>query len=134
MAAFDKIFFELAGGTMGGAVSQHIDFVIKVDPAGYYQFPYKKKYGIARIIGKLNQHFKNMGKTIMLLAPGRIGTKSPELGLTVSFAEISNINVVCEVSYKEAGYLPELSFGTHFFQDLVESGIFMLRFSRIITQ
>lgn len=120
----ESIFFELTGGTMGGAVSQHIDVVIKVDPAGYYQFPYRKKYGIARIIGKLNQHFKNTGKTIMLLAPGRIGTKSPELGLTVSFAEISNINVVCEVSYKEAGYVPELSFGTHFFQDLVESGIF----------
>jgi pyruvate,water dikinase len=120
----EKIFFELSGGTMGGALSQHIDIVIKVDPAGYYQLPYKKKYGIARIIGKLNQHFKKMGKTMMLLAPGRIGTKSPELGLTVSFAEISNIKVICEVSYKEAGYFPELSFGTHFFQDLVESGIF----------
>ena len=42
----------------------------------------------------------------------------------MSFAEISNIKVVCEVSYKDAGYMPELSFGTHFFQDLVESGIF----------
>jgi pyruvate,water dikinase len=120
----EKVFFELSGGTMGGAVSQQIDIVIQVDPAGYYQFPYKKKYGIARTIGRVNQHFKNMEKMIMLLSPGRIGTTSPELGLTVSFAEISNIKVVCEVSYKEAGYFPELSFGTHFFQDLVESGIF----------
>lgn len=119
-----KVFFELSGGTMGGAVNQQIDIVIHVDPAGYYQFPYKKKYGIARIIGRINHYFKNTGKSIMLLAPGRLGTMSPELGLAVSFAEISNIKVICEVSYKEAGYLPELSFGTHFFQDLVESGIF----------
>ena len=70
---------------MGGAVSQHIDIVIQVDPAGYYQFPYKKKYSIARIIGKINQYFKDTRKTIMLLAPGRIGTKSPELGLTSVF-------------------------------------------------
>jgi pyruvate, water dikinase len=120
----DKVFFDLSGGTMGGIVSQQIDIVIQIDPAGYFQFPYKKKYGIARTIGKINQYFKNKDKTIMLLAPGRIGTSSPELGLPVSFAEISNIKVVCEVSYKDAGYMPELSFGSHFFNDLVETGIF----------
>ena len=120
----EKVFFKLSGGTMGGAVSQHIDIVIQVDPAGYYQFPYKKKYSIARIIGRINQYFKDKKKAIMLLAPGRIGTSSPELGLPVSFAEISNFKVICEVSYKDADYMPELSFGTHFFHDLVESGIF----------
>jgi len=120
----EKVFFELSGGTMGGAASQHIDIVIKVDPADYYRFPYKKKYSVARIIGRINQHFKDKGKTIILLAPGRIGTKSPELGVPLSFAEISNIKVICEVSYKDAGYMPELSFGTHFFHDLVETGIF----------
>jgi hypothetical protein len=31
---------------------------------------------------------------------------------------------ICEVSYKQAGLMPELSFGSHFFQDIVESGIF----------
>jgi len=61
---------------------------------------------------------------MMLLAPGRIGTTSPELGITISFAEISNFKVLCEIYYKDAGYMPELSFGTHFFHDLVETGIF----------
>jgi len=119
-----KVFFELSGGTMGDAVAQHIDIVIQVDPEGYYQFPYKKKYSIARTIGRINQHFKNKEKAIMLLAPGRIGTTSPELGVPVSFAEISNFKVICEVSYKDGGYMPELSFGSHFFHDLVETGIF----------
>jgi hypothetical protein len=44
--------------------------------------------------------------------------------LPVTFAEICNFKVVCEVSYKDAGYMPELSFGRHFFNDLVETGIF----------
>jgi len=119
-----EIFFELSGGTMGGAIGQHIDIVIQVDPEGYYQFAYKKKYNIARVIGRINQYFKDKEKAIMLLVPGRIGTASPELGLPVFFAEISNIKIICEVSYKDAGYMPELSFGTHFFNDLVETGIF----------
>ena len=120
----EKVFFELSGGTMGGAMVQPIDIVIQVDPEDYYRFPFKKKYNIARMIGRINHYFKDKEKVIMLLAPGRMGTASPELGLTVSFAEISNIKVVCEVSYKDAGYMPELSFGTHFFHDLVETGIF----------
>jgi hypothetical protein len=41
----------------------------------------------------------------------------------VSFAEIDAMGTLCEVAFSEAGYAPELSFGSHFFQDLVESGI-----------
>jgi hypothetical protein len=29
-----------------------------------------------------------------------------------------------EIAHQEGGFAPELSFGTHFFQDLVETGIF----------
>jgi hypothetical protein len=31
---------------------------------------------------------------------------------------------ICEVAYKDEGLMPELSYGSHFFQDLVESDIF----------
>ncbi|MBN2072757.1 MAG: phosphoenolpyruvate synthase [Actinobacteria bacterium] len=119
-----KILFKLSKGTMGGAVVQPIDIVIQVDPEGYCRFPHKNKYSIARMIGRINNYFKGRDLSIMLMAPGRIGTTSPELGLAVTFAEISNFKVICEVSYNEAGYRPELSFGTHFFNDLVEAGIF----------
>ena len=33
-------------------------------------------------------------------------------------------SAVCEVAYSAAGYMPELSFGSHMFQDLVEADIF----------
>ena len=40
------------------------------------------------------------------------------------FSEISNMSVVCEVASSHTGMMPELSYGSHFFQDLVETGIF----------
>jgi hypothetical protein len=117
-------FFELTGGTMGGAYSAKVDVVIRVDPKLYYEYPYNQKPAVARAIGQINQYYKESDKIIMLLVPGRIGTTSPELGVPVRFAEISNMAIACEVSYEGAGYLPELSYGSHFFQDLVEADIF----------
>ncbi len=58
------------------------------------------------------------------MGPGRWGTSTPSLGIPVSFAEICNVRVLVEVACKEDGYMPELSYGTHFFQDLVETQIF----------
>jgi hypothetical protein len=119
-----QTFFRLNGGTMGGAYYSEIDVVLRVDPKAYYECPYNLKPGIARLLGQVNQSFRDSGKTILLLVPGRLGTTSPELGVPVRFAEISNVNIACEVSYEGAGYLPELSYGSHFFQDLVEADIF----------
>jgi hypothetical protein len=70
----------------------------------------------------LNQKLK--GKNIMLIGPGRWGTTTPSLGVPVHFSELNNVTALCEVSYNQGGLVPELSFGSHFFQDIVESGIF----------
>jgi hypothetical protein len=98
--------------------------VVRVDPRAYYEYPYHKKSAVARVIGAINQYYGKSGKVVMLLVPGRLGTTSPELGVPVKFAEISNMSIACEVAYEGAGYMPELSFGSHFFQDLVEADIF----------
>ena len=60
----------------------------------------------------------------MLIGPGRWGTTTPSLGVPVHFSELNNMTALCEVSYNQGGLIPELSFGSHFFQDIVESGIF----------
>jgi hypothetical protein len=62
-------------------------------------------------------------KKVLLMTPGRIGTSSPELGVPVRFADISGFCGICEVSDSRAGYMPELSYGSHMFQDLVEAEI-----------
>lgn len=85
---------------------------------------YRDKPSVVRVIGALNRHYRETGANVMLLVPGRIGTASPELGVPVSFAEIDQMRMIFEIAYSEAGYQPELSWGSHFFQDLVESEIF----------
>jgi hypothetical protein len=60
---------------------------------------------------------------MMLIVPGRIGTSSQELGVPTTFADISEFDVICEVAESGAGYNPELSYGSHIFQDLVEAQI-----------
>ena len=117
-------FFKLKDSSMGLATSTDIDLVIEIDAKAYYEFPYSKKPLAAKAVGTINRALRGSGKKILLLAPGRLGTSSPELGVPVSFADISGFAGVCEVSDDRAGYMPELSYGSHMFQDLVEADIF----------
>ena len=117
-------FFKLKDSSMGLATSTDIDLVIEIDAKAYYEFPYSKKPLAAKAVGTINRALRDSGKKILLLAPGRLGTSSPELGVPVSFADISGFAGVCEVSDDRAGYMPELSYGSHMFQDLVEADIF----------
>ena len=58
------------------------------------------------------------------MAPGRIGTSSPELGIPVKFSGISHFCAIVEMDEEGSLYAPELSYGSHMFQDLVEAEIF----------
>ncbi len=119
----ENIILETIGSSMGLSRSVPIDLVVYVDPKAYYEMPYADKPNIARIIGKVNWTFRGQNRHMMLMVPGRIGTSSPELGVPTTFADISEFEAVCEIEEKEAGYNPELSYGSHIFQDLVEADI-----------
>lgn len=119
----DRVLFSVTRDAMGPRADRRVDAVVVVDPAAYYETPYRDKPSVARALGEINARYRGSGKFVILLTPGRIGTSSPELGVPVSFAEIDAMGTLCEVAFSEAGYAPELSFGSHFFQDLVESGI-----------
>jgi hypothetical protein len=121
----EKILFESYGYTMGGSISQMLKRIIYVEPAVYIELPLSQKYDIARLVGKLNRQIIDRGTTpAILFGPGRWGTTTPSLGVPVNFAEINNIAVLAEIAYEGGNLMPELSFGTHFFQDLVETDIF----------
>ncbi|MDO4650520.1 MAG: PEP/pyruvate-binding domain-containing protein, partial [Eubacteriales bacterium] len=119
----DQFFLECQNACMGMSRMLQIDYVVMIDTLKYYQMPYNDKYQIARALGAVNWALRGQNKNLMLFAPGRICTSSPELGVPSTFAEISEFNVVCEISESGAGYMPELSYGSHIFQDLVEAGI-----------
>ncbi len=123
----DKIFIKSEGYFFGGNISQIINRIIYVDPAGYHALSISEKYDIARIIGKINRQIEGKEKyPVFLLGPGRWGTTTPSLGVPVRFSEINNISVLGEIAFQWGNLMPELSFGTHFFQDLVETNIFYL--------
>jgi hypothetical protein len=61
-----------------------------------------------------------------MMGPGRWGTSNIDLGVNVSYADIDNASVLVEVALEEAGHVPEVSYGTHFFHDLVEGQIIYL--------
>ncbi|MGE5543662.1 MAG: PEP/pyruvate-binding domain-containing protein [Bacillota bacterium] len=117
------VLFTTRGGFMGSDFSISPETVIYIEPEGYIKLPVTDKYQVARIIGRLNQKLGHGSGGIVLAGPGRWGTSTPSLGVPVTFAEICNASVLIEVASPKEGYMPELSFGTHFFQDLVESGL-----------
>jgi len=122
----EKIVFQAQSSFLGGNISQSIDRVIYVDPKAYCDLATQsERYDIARLIGVLNRQIASREKmSVMLLGPGRWGTTTPSLGVPVSFAEINNIAILGEMGFSTGSVSPEISFGTHFFQDLVETGIF----------
>jgi hypothetical protein len=123
--ASSHVLFQSKGGFMGGNVSQPVRRIVYVKPHEYSRLPLTEKYDIARLIGKLNRQIKDRVQwPTLLIGPGRWGTSTPSLGVPVRFSEISNISIMVELEYENGSLVPELSFGTHFFQDLVETDIF----------
>ena len=117
------ILFECRKSAMGLSREEKLDLIVYVDPVKYYSMPYQDKIKIASVIGKINWEMRGKDKHMLLMVPGRIGTSSPELGVPTAFSDISEFDAVCEIADSKVGYNPELSYGSHFFQDLVESGI-----------
>jgi len=115
-------FFSCRGNFMGGSVRLPVDYVVFVRSDAYFKLGEQKKYEVARLIGLINREMKD--KNAMLVGPGRWGSSTPSLGVPVHFTEICNMKVLCEYSSKKEGFMPELSYGSHFFQDIVESDIF----------
>lgn len=112
------------GGFMGGNVNISVNYILYVMPEEYIQLREQERYQVARIIGNLNK--KLAGETILLIGPGRWGTTTTTMGIPVNFSEINNITALGELAFENAGMIPELSFGSHFFQDLIETDIFYL--------
>ena len=74
---------------MGNSVKEKIDVVVQIDARAYYEYPYALKPQVAEAVGAINTYYKGKKKHILLMTPGRVGTSSPELGVPVSFAQIS---------------------------------------------
>jgi hypothetical protein len=102
-----------------------IQYVIYVPPEKYYTMPTQQfRVDLCRAIGKLNTLLAR--EVFICVGPGRWGTTNSDLGLSVNYGDIYNSRALVEVTGEGFGNAPEPSFGTHFFQDLLESQIYPL--------
>jgi len=99
--------------------------VVYVAPRAYFSAPnLQTQLEVGRVVGRLNKALE--GQCYILMGPGRWGTSNVQLGVKVTYADIYNTRVLIEIAYRDGGSVPELSYGTHFFQDLVEADIYPL--------
>jgi hypothetical protein len=110
----------LPHGYVGG-----INYVVFVTPEGYFSLPSEAdRIELGRAIGQLNAELAD--EKFICLGPGRWGTTTPDLGIKIGYSDIYNTKALIELSGEGVGTAPEPSFGTHFFQDLLEANIYPL--------
>ena len=103
---------------------QRIRYAVYVDPRAYNRLPDETtRLEIARVVSRLNQVLA--GQRFILIGPGRWGSSNASLGVKASYADIYNTAMLIEISLSDGG-AAEPSYGTHFFQDLVEAHIYPL--------
>ncbi len=99
-----------------------LDCIIYVDGPAYYALDsMEKRLQVGRAVGWLNQRLKD--RRLAIMGPGRWGTNNPELGVKVGYADLCHARVLIELAWDQDGTVPQASYGTHFFHDLVESNI-----------
>ncbi len=102
-----------------------IRYALFVSPEGYFSLSSQaERTKVERAIGQLNAALKD--ETFIAVGPGRWGTSTPDLGVHVAYGDIYNVRSLVELSGESVGTSPDPSFGTHFFQDLMEANIFPL--------
>ena len=118
--ADEDLIFTTAGPVIGQSIVSAIDLLIYIEPSSYSQLPDRDRYTVARIIGKITHNESLKGKKIATLGCGRWGTSTPSLGIPVSFSEINTVSIIGEIAEMHGDLIPDVSLGTHFFNDLVE--------------
>ncbi|MCK9995847.1 MAG: nucleotidyltransferase domain-containing protein [Candidatus Krumholzibacteria bacterium] len=118
----DRVIFSARKFISNGWVPD-ISHIVYVVPEEYGKLatPEKMKR-VGRAVGLLNRLLPK--RKFILMGPGRWGSRGDiKLGVNVTYADINNTAMLIEVARRKGNYVPDLSFGTHFFQDLVEAHI-----------
>lgn len=114
------------GAVIGNSLVTPLDWIIYVVPEIYANLHDRDRHGVARLIDELTHHNRIAAGNVMLVGPGRWGTTTPALGVPVTFMDINRVTVLCEIVQMHAKLVPDVSLGTHFFNDLVENDMLYL--------
>jgi len=118
----DRLIFSANRYVSNGSVPD-IQYIVYIDPQMYGELEERDKLlEVGRIVNKLNRILPK--RQFILMGPGRWGSRGDiKLGVSVTYSDINNTAVLIEIARQKGNYVPDLSFGTHFFQDLVEANI-----------
>ena len=117
-----KLVFS-ANRYVSNGIVPNITHIVYVDPERYSQLGSREELvNVGRAVGKLNKLLPK--RQFILMGPGRWGSRGDiKLGVPVTYSDISNTAMLIEIARRTGEYVPDVSFGTHFFQDLVEAEI-----------
>jgi pyruvate,water dikinase len=117
----ERIVFTAEKYVSNGRVPE-ITHIVYVDADAYAALPDQDLREVGRVVGRLNKMLPR--RQFILIGPGRWGSRGDiRLGVPVTYSDINNSAMLIEVAHKRGNAAPDLSFGTHFFQDLVEAQI-----------
>lgn len=124
-----NLFLESDGPIVGRSMAAPVARLVYVSSQAYTALSTQDKYALARLIGLVARRpepcsscgpeSKNEG-IVLLVGPGRWGTSTPSMGVPVAFNDIKDVKVLVELALMHEGLVPDVSLGTHFFNDLVE--------------
>ncbi len=117
----DRQLFSASHDVIGGTVAD-LEWVVLIDPRDYNALDTdERRLAVAGAVRALNRRLE--GQRFALMGPGRWGSRDLRLGVHVTYSDIDNAALLVEIARRQSGYTLEVSFGSHFFQDLVESDI-----------
>ena len=103
-------------------IVKNIQYIVYVDPKAYNKLgTHQEKVEIGRAVNEINRTLED--KRFALFGPGRWGSSDISLGVKVGYNDINKTLILGEIAFEKGGSTPEVSFGTHFFNDLVEANI-----------
>jgi len=117
----ERVLFTTRAGLSNSVVAD-LEYIVYVNPRAYDALPSREgKVQIAAVVNLLNRQLAD--KRYALMGPGRWGSNDINLGVRVTYSNINKTKLLVEIAFSREGYTPEVSYGTHFFQDLVEADI-----------
>lgn len=119
------LILQARGAVIGLGRRITVDDILYVPTDRYAALSERDRWAVARFIESLVQQH-NPVRHLVLIGPGRWGTSSPSLGIPVRAGRIARACGVCEVVEMHGGLIPDVSLGTHFFNDLVEHDLLYL--------
>ncbi|MBN2524918.1 MAG: pyruvate, phosphate dikinase [Deltaproteobacteria bacterium] len=116
---------QCSGPVIGRSRHIALNRLIYVVPEKYSQLSEARRHQVAEVIGRLVHLPEAQSDNFhqALIGPGRWGTTTPALGVPVAFAQINRVAVLCEIVAMSSSLVPDVSLGTHFFNELVEADI-----------